>query len=91
MEENTNQDKNSEPIVITKKELLNHFLLFRFIGSIVLFLVVLLILDFIDRSSAEGAGHLLISFGVIIGFNIFIQLYYLLKATYVFFTQKTKK
>ncbi len=91
MDETTNQDKNDEPIVVTKKELLNHFLLFRFIGSIVLFLIVLLILDFIDRSSTKGGGQLLVSLGVIVGFNVFIQLYYLIKVTIDFLTHKSKK
>jgi hypothetical protein len=67
----------------TKKDLLYHFLLFRFVGSIVLFLATAGLAGLFD-------SKLMVNLGVLAAINILIQLYYLLKAS-IAFLKRTKK
>ena len=77
-EQNNNSD--SEKLIITKKELINHFLLFRFFGSLVLLGIIGFILDYQDRHSTSATSDLWVGIGVVTIINVPIQLFYLIQA-----------
>jgi hypothetical protein len=89
MSEVKNQPQDLEPVKLTKKDLINHFLLFRFGGSLIILGIIGLILDFLDRTRPDSGSSLIIGIATVTIINVPIQLFYLLKAFWNY--QKQKK
>lgn len=88
MSENIDQSNELEPVKLTKKDLINHFLLLRFVGSLVLMGIMGLILDYLDRTRPDSGSSLIIGLGTVTFINVPIQLFYLLRAFWVYKRQK---
>jgi hypothetical protein len=71
---------DTEKTIISRKELINHFLLFRFVGSLVLLGIIGFILDYQDRHSASSGSDLWVGIGIVTILNVPVQLYYLIQA-----------
>lgn len=91
MSEIIDQSNELEPAKLTKKDLINHFLLFRFVGSLILLGIMGFILDYLDRNSPDSGSSLIIGLGAVTFINVPIQLFYLLRAFWFYKRQKKDK
>jgi len=91
MNEIIDQSNDLEPAKLSKKDLINHFLLFRFVGSLILSGIMGFILDYLDRNRPDSSSSLIVGLGVITFINVPIQLFYLLRAFWFYKRQKKNK
>lgn len=83
------EKKSYDKQPLTKKDIINHFLLFRVGGSLVLLGILGFIADYLDRNKPDFDSDLFVGILVITIINVPIQLFYLVKAITVY--QKSKK